>query len=34
MKKEKEKTNKPPNPQKQRTFKPKQKAKSLSGFGR
>ena len=34
MKKDKEKTNIPPNPQKQITFKPKQKAKSLNGFGR
>ena len=34
MKKDKEKTNIPPNPQKQSTFKPKQKAKSLNSFGR
>ena len=34
MKKDKEKTNIPPNPQKQRTFKKKKKAKSLNSFGR
>ena len=34
MKKDKEKTNIPPNPQKQRTFKPKQKDRSRGSFSR
>ena len=34
MSKDKEKTNIPANPQKQRTFRPKQKARSRGSFSR